>query len=66
MDPATALRWAHNVISDDKLKALSFVPSHELVSHHVHKLVHVTFFKIVSSCTYVFFCTYIYLLSSGP
>jgi len=32
---------AHNVISDDELKVLSFVPSHELVSRHVHKLLHV-------------------------
>ena len=43
MDPAIALGRAHNVIFDDKVKALSYVPSHELVSHHVHKLVHVSF-----------------------
>nr|POE95045.1 hypothetical protein CFP56_15113 [Quercus suber] len=41
MDLATALGRAHNVISDERLKPLSSVPSHELVSHHVHKLVHV-------------------------
>ena len=38
-DPATALGRAHNVITDDKLRGLSSIPSHELVSHHVHKLV---------------------------
>lgn len=40
-DPATALGRAHNVITDDELKGLSSVPSHELVSHHIHKLVQV-------------------------
>jgi len=43
MDPAIALGQAQNVISDDKLKALSSVPSHKLVSQHVHKLVHMSF-----------------------
>nr|POE78113.1 hypothetical protein CFP56_37905 [Quercus suber] len=40
-DPATALGHAHNVITSDKLKSLSSVPSHELVSRHIHKLVQV-------------------------
>ncbi|KAL0015227.1 hypothetical protein SO802_002296 [Lithocarpus litseifolius] len=30
-DPATTLRQAHNVITDDELKGLSSIPSHELV-----------------------------------
>nr|POE83049.1 hypothetical protein CFP56_18538 [Quercus suber] len=38
VDPATTLAQVHNVISDDELKVLSSVPSHELVSRHVHKL----------------------------
>nr|POE57833.1 hypothetical protein CFP56_76368 [Quercus suber]POE62721.1 hypothetical protein CFP56_26481 [Quercus suber] len=38
-DPATALGCAHNVITSDELKSLSSVPSHELVSRHIHKLV---------------------------
>ncbi|KAK9996731.1 hypothetical protein SO802_021417 [Lithocarpus litseifolius] len=42
-DPTLALGQAHNVISDDELKALSSVSSsHELVFCHVHKLVQVT------------------------
>ena len=41
-DPATALGRAHNVITNDKLKGLSSIPSHELISRHIHKLVHVS------------------------
>jgi len=37
--PATKIGRAYNVLSDDELKALSLVPSHELVSLHIHKLV---------------------------
>ena len=37
-DPATALGRAHNVLTDNELKGLSFIPSHELISHHIHKL----------------------------
>nr|POE46419.1 hypothetical protein CFP56_56740 [Quercus suber] len=40
-DPATASGRAHNVITTDELKSLSSVPSHELVSRHIHKLVKV-------------------------
>nr|POE83193.1 hypothetical protein CFP56_58914 [Quercus suber] len=40
-DPATTLGWVHNVITSDELKSLTFVPSHELVSRHIHKLVQV-------------------------
>lgn len=31
-NPATAMGRAHNVITNDELKGLSFIPSHELVS----------------------------------
>ena len=37
-DPVTAFGWMQNVISEDKFKALSLVPSHVLVSRHIHKL----------------------------
>ena len=30
---------AYNAITDDELKGLSFISSHELVSPHIHKLV---------------------------
>ena len=41
-DPATALGCAHNVITNDELKGLSSIPSHELISQHIHKLVQVS------------------------
>nr|POE96127.1 hypothetical protein CFP56_74744 [Quercus suber] len=37
-DPTMALGRAHNLISKEELKALSLVPSYELVSRHIHKL----------------------------
>nr|POF08590.1 hypothetical protein CFP56_53076 [Quercus suber] len=40
-DPATALGRAHYVITNNELKSLSSIPSHELVSRHIHKLVQV-------------------------
>ena len=40
-DLAIVFGWAHNVITDDGLKGLSSIPSHELVSRHIHKLVQV-------------------------
>ncbi|KAK9991584.1 hypothetical protein SO802_026569 [Lithocarpus litseifolius] len=40
-DTATALRRAHDVITDDKLKGLLSISSHELFSRHIHKLVQV-------------------------
>lgn len=38
---ATVMGRAHNIVTLDELKGLSIVPSHELVSHHVHKLVQI-------------------------
>ena len=40
-DPTTALGHAHNVITNDELKGLSSIPSHELIGRHIHKLVQV-------------------------
>ncbi|XP_050290729.1 uncharacterized protein LOC126729006 [Quercus robur] len=40
-DLATALGRAHNVITNDELKGLLSIPSHELVSRNIHKLVQV-------------------------
>nr|POE70109.1 hypothetical protein CFP56_23659 [Quercus suber] len=36
-----ALGRAHNVITDDELRGISSIPSHELVNRHIHKLVQV-------------------------
>lgn len=38
-DIATAMGRAHNIVTLDELKSLSAIPSHKLVSRHVHKLV---------------------------
>lgn len=38
---ATAMRRAHNVITPKELKGLNTVPSRELVSCHIYKLVQV-------------------------
>jgi len=38
-DLATTLGRAHNVVIDKELKSLISIPSHELVSCHIHKLV---------------------------
>lgn len=40
-DPTTAMGRAYNAIIDDELKGLLSIPSHELVSRHIHKLVQV-------------------------
>ena len=37
-NPAMVLGQAHKVVTDDKLKGLMSIPSHELVSRHIHKL----------------------------
>ena len=42
-DLTAALGRAHNVIIDKELKGLSSILSHELVSHHIHKLVQVLY-----------------------
>lgn len=42
-DPTSAFGRAHNIITDDELRVLSSISSHELVSHHIHKLVQVFF-----------------------
>lgn len=35
----TAMGKAHNVINFEELKGLNSIPSHELVSRHIHKLI---------------------------
>ena len=36
---------AHSVVTVEDLKALSGIPSHEVMNHHIHKLVQVDFFS---------------------
>ena len=40
-DAATAIGRAHNVVIPKELKGLNSIPSHELVSRYIHKLVQV-------------------------
>ena len=40
-DPATAFGRVHDVITDDELRGILSIPSHELVNRHIHKLVQV-------------------------
>ena len=68
-DPATAMGHAHNVITDDELRGLSSIPSHELVSRHIHKLVQVYGFSLSASLWYFSVCMVsplICLFLSGP
>ena len=52
-DLAMRIGRAHNVFSDEELKALSLVSSHELISHRIHKLVQVKGF-LLNSCILLF------------
>ena len=40
-DAATAMGRTYNIVTPNELKGLSAIPSHNLVSRHVHKLVQV-------------------------
>ena len=55
-DLATALGWAHNMITNDDLKGLTSIPSHELVSPHIHKLEQVVHFNLIPKlyCSHYF------------
>lgn len=52
-DLTIALGHAHNVITDDELKGLLSISSNELVSRHIHRLVHI--------CPFFLFCLLLYL-----
>ena len=71
-DAVIALGRAHNVITFDKLKGLSAVPSHKLVNHHIHKLVqvmvgsHLSFLKFYLCFSSIFFsCSYFVIVLPG-
>ena len=48
-DARMALVRATEVMTPNELKEISGMPSHEMVDHHVHKLVQVTFFHFFPS-----------------
>ena len=66
-DPTTAFGRARKVITEDKLKALSSVLLHKLVSFHIHKMLQVRlFFIFVFEMLFSFsFYAYFLLLFSG-
>ena len=68
-DPTTALGRAHNVITNDELRGLSSIPSHELINRHIHKLVQVSNSVLLASLLeFVLYMCVIspYLLKLGP
>ena len=54
-DAGTALARANEVLTPKELKETSGVPSHEMVSCHVHKLVQVISFFFFSFFFFFFF-----------
>lgn len=50
-NPTTALGRAHNAITKDKLKALSSVLLHRLVSCHIQKMLQVRVFFVWKRCS---------------
>lgn len=49
-DPTTAFGRAYKVITEDKLRALSSILAHKLVSCHIHKMLQVRLFFIFYFC----------------
>ena len=46
-DAETAMDHANELLTPREMKDISSIPSHEMVSHHVHKLVQVILFILV-------------------
>ena len=46
VDVGVAMARANELLTLEEMKEISDVPSQEMVSHHVHKLVQVTFFVL--------------------
>ena len=51
----SALVQANEMVTPDELKEIFDVPSHEMVNHHVHKLVQVTSLCLLSSLVLLLF-----------
>lgn len=66
-DPTTAFGRAYKVITEDKLRALSSILAHKLVSCHIHKMLQVRlFFIFVFEMLFSFsFYEYFLLFFSG-
>ena len=46
VDVGTTLARANKVVTPEEMKEISGVPSHEMVSRHVHKLIQVIFLRL--------------------
>ena len=62
-DVEAAVDRAHELFTFGEMKEISSIPSHEMVSRHVHKLVQVILLIFVHSLFFFFFCIS-FLLSS--
>ena len=60
-DAKTTLAQANEVVTPEELKEISSVPSHEMVNHHVHKLIQVIFFYFLSFFCFSFFSFFFFL-----
>lgn len=60
-EPATALGQAHNVTVNEELKDLASIPSHELVNHHIHKLVQVFYLIVILPLNFYLDCRFDYV-----
>ena len=47
-DARVAMAWANEFLTPEEMREISSIPSHEIVSQHVHKLVQVIFFYVYS------------------
>ena len=62
-DAEAAMDRAYDLFTPGEMKEISSIPSHEMVSRHVHKLVQVILLIFVHSLFFFFFCIS-FLLSS--
>ena len=62
-DSGAAMARANELLTPEEMKEISSMPSHEIVSQHVHKLV-----QVASSfcCCYYYYYLFIYLLYTCP
>ena len=60
-DAKTTLAQANEVVLLEELKEILSVPSHEMVNHHIHKLVQVIFFFFLSFFFFSFFSFFFFV-----
>ena len=63
-DTETALARANDLVTSKELKEIAGIPSHEMVNHHVHKLVQVVFLHFPSPLVFLFLFNTKYIICS--